>query len=156
MGHHLSDSMKKGLFIFSVLSCSCTTPVSFMKQLEGTWCGPSSGEGEICETWKPTEQGWEGMGEWLESGQRATTEHLSIMETDSGWYYVAHPIQAKNPTFFKLKEVTKTTLMVSNPRHDFPQTILYRLSGDTLFVHLEGEDMNEEPIEEDYYLLKSH
>jgi len=148
--------MKKGLFFFSVLLCSCTTPVSFIKQLEGTWCGPSSGEGEICETWKPTEQGWEGMGEWLEDGQRSTTEHLSILETDSGWYYVAHPIQAKNPTFFKLTEVTKTTLMVSNPRHDFPQTILYRLSGDTLFVHLEGEDMNEEPIEEDYYLLKSH
>jgi hypothetical protein len=155
MGYHLFDSMKKGLWIFSVLLSSCTTPDSFMKQLEGTWRGPSSGEGEIGETWKHTEQGWEGIGEWIEDGQKSTTEHISICETDSGWFYVARPIQAKNPTFFKLKEVTRTSLLVSNPRHDFPQMIQYRLSNDTLFVHLEGEDMNEEPVEEDYFLVKS-
>jgi hypothetical protein len=155
MGDYLSDSMKRGFWFFSVLLCSCTTPASFMNQLEGTWCGPSSGEAEICETWKAADQGWEGMGEWIEEGQKSLTERMMVTETDSGWYYQAHPSMAKNPTCFEVKSWDASSMLVSNPQHDFPRNILYRLSHDTLFIHLEGQDMNEESTEEDYFLVRS-
>ena len=77
-----------------------------------------------------------------------------MLHTDSGDYYVAHPIGACYPTSFKIEEMSESRLRAVNRRHDFPQVIQYRLSNDTIFIQLEGVDMNEEPTIEEYFLIK--
>jgi hypothetical protein len=154
MGNHLFNPMRNiGVVVFVMLS-SCTTPEVFFENLEGCWCGPSSGEAENCETWKRTANGFEGKGEWIEDGDRVVTEKLNVLHTDSGDYYVAHPIGAKYPTSFKIEEMSESQMKAVNRRHDFPQVIQYRLSNDTVFIRLEGVDMNEEPTVEEYFFVK--
>ncbi len=148
--------MNKCAVFYLMLLSSCATPEAFMTNMEGSWCGASSGEGIVCETWTKTETGWIGKGEWLEDGSSQVTENLQFLMTDSGWYYIAHPISAKFPTYFKVDSFDDHHLKVVNPKHDFPRLIQYTLSHDTLFVHLEGVDMNEEIIEEEYFVLKNN
>lgn len=148
------DPMRNIGIVFLVMLSSCTTPEVFFENLEGCWCGPSSGEAEICETWKKTAKGFEGKGEWIEGRERVVTEKMNVLHTDSGDYYVAHPIGACYPTSFKIEEMSESRLRAVNRRHDFPQVIQYRLSNDTIFIQLEGVDMNEEPTIEEYFLIK--
>ncbi len=148
--------MRNIALVFFVMLSSCTTPDIFFQQMEGCWCGPSSGEGVVCETWKKSSKGFEGKGEWIEDGDRVVTEKLSVIHSDSGDYYVALPIGAHHPTSFKIEEISASQLKAVNRLHDFPQVIQYRLSNDTVYIQLEGFDMNEEPVVEDFFLVRKN
>lgn len=146
--------MRKIGLVFFVMLSSCTTRDIFFQQMEGCWCGSSSGEGEVCETWKETSTGFEGKGEWIEDGDRVVTEKLHVLFTDSGDFYIAHPIGAHHSTSFKIEEMSASQLKAVNKLHDFPQVIQYRLSNDTVYIQLEGLDMNQEPVIESFFLIK--
>ena len=54
-------------------------------------------------------------------------EFLRIVERDGGLVYVAQP-GGKPPTEFVLTELDKKRAVFVNPRHSFPQRIVYELS----------------------------
>jgi hypothetical protein len=54
-------------------------------------------------------------------------EYLRIFERDGGLVYVAQP-GGRSPTEFVLTELDEARAVFANPRHDFPQRIVYELS----------------------------
>lgn len=56
-------------------------------------------------------------------------EYLRIVERHGGLVYVAQP-NGSPPTEFVLAEISATRAVFENPRHDFPQRIVYELSAD--------------------------
>jgi hypothetical protein len=69
---------------------------------------------------------------------RAQFEYLRIEETDAGIVYWASPGgQAATP--FRLVEVEEGLAVFTNPAHDFPQRIEYRLEGDRLVAAISAD-----------------
>ena len=56
-------------------------------------------------------------------------EYLRIVARDGGLVYVAQP-GGRPPTEFVLTELDKRRATFVNPRHDYPQRIVYELSKD--------------------------
>ncbi|MEZ6235035.1 MAG: DUF6265 family protein [Phycisphaerales bacterium] len=56
-------------------------------------------------------------------------EFLRIVERDGGLVYIAQPNGAA-PTQFVLTEIDANRAVFMNPRHDFPQRIIYELGPD--------------------------
>ncbi|MBL8754175.1 MAG: hypothetical protein JNK15_12815, partial [Planctomycetes bacterium] len=54
-------------------------------------------------------------------------EFLRLVERDGGLVYIAQP-NGRTPTEFVLTEIGATRAVFENPRHDFPQRIVYELS----------------------------
>ena len=54
-------------------------------------------------------------------------EYLRIVERDGGLVYVAQP-GGRSPTEFVLTKIDGSRAVFENPRHDFPQRIVYELS----------------------------
>ena len=54
-------------------------------------------------------------------------EYLRIVERDGGLVYVAQP-GGRPPTEFVLTELDRNRAVFVNPRHDYPQRIMYALS----------------------------
>ncbi len=80
-----------------------------------------------------------GMSRTVRGGQLAAYELLLLYEEASGWIYEAHP--SGQPTAsFRSSAITDTSIVFSNPDHDFPQTITYfRISSDSLLARIAGE-----------------
>jgi len=64
-------------------------------------------------------------------GSMAAFEFLRVVERDGGLVYVAQPGGAP-ATEFVLTELGTTRAVFENPRHDFPQRIVYELSAEGL------------------------
>lgn len=69
---------------------------------------------------------------------RASFEFLRIQQTTEGITYYASP-GGRKPTPFKLTSAKNKTAVFENPKHDFPQKIVYRLEKDTLHARIEGK-----------------
>lgn len=54
-------------------------------------------------------------------------EYLRIVERDGGLVYVAQP-GGRAPTEFALTKLDEKRAVFVNPRHDYPQRIVYELS----------------------------
>ncbi len=107
--------------------------------LAGCW-EVSTGELVIEEQWMAVRGGTMiGMSRTVREGELAGYELLRLHEGRSGWVYEAHP--SGQPTAsFRSSEITDTSIVFSNPHHDFPQTIAYmRISSDSLLAWIAGE-----------------
>jgi len=80
-----------------------------------------------------------GMSRTVRGGDLAGYELLLLHEEESGWVYEAHP--SGQPTAgFRSSAITDTSIVFSNPDHDFPQTIAYiRIGSDSLLARIAGE-----------------
>jgi hypothetical protein len=65
-------------------------------------------------------------------------EYLRIEETEDGLVYVASP-GGRPPTPFPLVNLEPGKAVFSNPKHDYPQRILYWLEDDELHARIEGD-----------------
>lgn len=63
------------------------------------------------------------------SGRMFAFEFLRIVERNGGLVYIAQPNGAA-PTEFTLTELTTKRAVFDNPRHDYPQRIVYELRAD--------------------------
>ncbi len=80
-----------------------------------------------------------GMSRSVRGGQLAGYELLLLHEEESGWVYEAHP-SGQPAASFKASAITDTSMVFSNPDHDFPQTITYfRIGSDSLLARIAGE-----------------
>jgi len=80
-----------------------------------------------------------GMSRSVRDGKVREYEFLRIDRDSTGKLrYVAQPSGQAEATFM-LKSLTEDTVVFENPRHDFPQRILYkRVDKDTLVARIEG------------------
>jgi len=107
--------------------------------LAGCW-EVTAGELVIEEHWMAARGGTLlGMSRTVRGGQLAGYELLLLYEEASGWIYEAHP--SGQPTAsFRSSAITDTSIIFSNPDHDFPQTIAYfRIGSDSLLARIAGE-----------------
>jgi hypothetical protein len=100
-----------------------------MAWLAGAWVG-TRGKSSIEERWSPPLGGaMLGVSRTVSRGKMSAFEFLRIVERDGGLVYKAQP-GGKPPTEFVLTELSETRAVFENPRHDFPQRIVYELSAE--------------------------
>ena len=107
--------------------------------LVGCW-EMSAGEAIIDEHWMAVRGGTMlGMSRTVRGGHLAEYELLLLYEEASGWIYEAHP-SGQGTASFRSSAITDTSIIFSNPDHDFPQTIAYfRINSDSLLARIAGE-----------------
>ena len=87
-----------------------------------------SGTSSIEERWSPPNGGaMLGLSRTIRGKKMTAFEYLRIVERDGGLVYVAQP-GGRSPTEYVLTELNKQRAVFVNPRHDFPQRIVYELS----------------------------
>jgi len=131
------DAGKESVSLFRqpkdiVLPKPAKAATSDLAWLSGAWVGTKGETGAISieERWSPP-----GGGAMLAVSRTVSRakdkmvafEYLRIVERDGGLVYVAQP-GGRTPTEFVLTELGKTRAVFENPRHDFPQRIVYELS----------------------------
>ncbi|MCB9844451.1 MAG: hypothetical protein H6811_00485 [Phycisphaeraceae bacterium] len=98
--------------------------------LAGAWVGTrgTAGTTSIEERWSPPLGGaMLGISRTVSRGTMRAFEFLRIVERGGGLVYIAQPNGAA-PTEFVLTEADAGRAVFENPRHDFPQRIVYELS----------------------------
>lgn len=70
-----------------------------------------------------------GVSRTVKEGKMVGFEFLRIVERDGGLVYVAQP-GGSAPTEFVLTEIGERRAVFVNPRHDYPQRIVYELTDD--------------------------
>lgn len=79
------------------------------------------------------------LGLHRDIGRRTSFEYLRIEDRENGPVYLASP-GGREPTAFRLTDGSETSAVFSNPDHDFPKRIVYRLQADgRLYVTAEGD-----------------
>ncbi len=68
-----------------------------------------------------------GVSRTVKGDRMVAFEYLRIVEREGGLVYVAQP-GGKGPTEFVLTELDGQRAVFVNPRHDYPQRIVYELS----------------------------
>ncbi len=99
--------------------------------LSGAWVGKRTSGATNEERWSPPLGGaMLAISRSVNtSGRMFAFEYLRIVEREGSLVYIAQPGGAK-PTEFTLTELTKTRATFENPRHDYPQRIVYELSAE--------------------------
>jgi len=105
--------------------------------LAGCWewkSGMRHGE----EQWmKPRGGTMLGMSRTTRRDSTIEFEFVRIEERDKRLHYVASPSGQAGATFSSIA-LTDSTVVFANPKHDFPQRVLYTLRGDSLLARIEG------------------
>lgn len=100
-----------------------------MEWLADAWVG-ERGASSTEERWSPPRGGaMLGVSRTVLRGKMVAFEYLRIVERDGGLIYVAQP-GGNSPTEFVLSELDTNRAVFVNPRHDFPQRIVYELSNE--------------------------
>lgn len=95
--------------------------------LAGTWTGKRR-TSSIEERWSPPKGGaMLGVSRTVRAEKMTAFEYLRIVERDGGLVYIAQP-GGRPPTEYVLTELTNQRAEFVNPRHDYPQRIVYELS----------------------------
>jgi hypothetical protein len=101
--------------------------IADMTWLAGAW-GGTRRTSSIEERWSPPKGGaMLGVSRTVRGEKMVAFEYLRLVERDGGLVYVAQP-GGKSPTEFVLTELNKKRAVFVNPRHDYPQRIVYELS----------------------------
>lgn len=108
--------------------------IADVEWLAGPWVGTRGRPGttSIEERWSPPLGGsMLAVSRTVTRGKLRSFEYLRIIERDGGLIYVAQP-NGTEPTEFTLTEFDATRAVFENPRHDFPQRIVYERAGKDL------------------------
>ena len=107
--------------------------ISEMSWLGKNWISkPNSKTTE--ERWSPPAGGaMLGVSRTVSRKRMVAFEYLRIVERDGGLVFIAQP-GGRSPTEFVLTEIKKHQAVFVNPRHDYPQRIVYNLADDGLLT----------------------
>ena len=78
-----------------------------------------------------------GMGRTVRGDTLIEYEYVRIFERDGKLVYAAQPSR-QAPTEFESTTIEAGAITFANPQHDFPQRVIYRMGGDSLFARIEG------------------
>ena len=102
-------------------------PLNDMAWLAEAWTGMRR-TSSIEERWSPPKGGaMLGVSRTVRGEKMVGFEYLRIVERDDGLVYGAQP-GGSPPTEFVLSELKNQRAVFVNPRHDYPQRIVYELS----------------------------
>ena len=112
--------------------------------LTGCWEN-NSGKRQRDETWsKPVGGTMLGVGRAVVDGKTTEYEFMRIHQEADGLYFTAQP-SGQPQASFKLVSLRDNIATFENPKHDFPQRVIYGLKPDgSLRARIEGE-MNSKP-----------
>lgn len=143
---------KISLFILLLTGISHTIPLEEFSFLLGNWELKKEG-GKITEHWKKEGNRFLGSSYKQDSkGKRTLTETISLTLVKGEWNFVVTGYEKGNEgtTSFKLVSSKNNTFIFENPKHDFPQRIIYQPQGkNKLLAWVEGT-MNEKKIKLDF------
>ena len=128
------------ILLFALVAAAPTQAVglSDLHWLLGCW---QSEDGSAQEAWVEESDGsLLGVGVTVAGGRVTFYELLSIRAGEDGVpVYTAHPA-GQSRTLFLLTTLDGSRVVFSNPEHDFPQEIAYRLDGETLIATISALD----------------
>lgn len=106
----------------------------------GTWMRTDAGPGEKAyEKWeKKSTFEYNGIGVTLKAKDTLFKENLKLLVKDNDIFYVAEVAHNEAPVYFRITEYNESGFVSSNPDHDFPKKISYRLEGDNLKAEISG------------------
>ena len=106
--------------------------------MAGSWVGESRGIA-MEEHWtKPSGNSMIGVHRDVGKGRTLSFEFLRIVQEGDQITYLAMPGGRSPATPFPLKEVAGTRVVFENPKHDFPQRVIYWKDGADLRARIEG------------------
>ncbi|MFZ4928644.1 DUF6265 family protein [Chryseobacterium sp. Mn2064] len=110
--------------------------------LLGTWETKTS-KGSLYETWvKKSNTELQGKSYYLNKKDTILFESVRLIEKNKQLHYIVSVKNHNNnlPVDFTLKLIKEPySLIFENPKHDFPQTIVYKKAGkDSLFAEISG------------------
>ncbi|HYP06881.1 MAG TPA: DUF6265 family protein [Bryobacteraceae bacterium] len=125
------------VLLFLCGTALCAGQIDKLAFMAGCWAGPGT-----YEMWmKPEAGSVMGMGRSVRNGKVVGTEYFSVSEQADGIVLNVQQRLAAKTTAFRVKEITATSVVFENPEHDFPQRVIYRLTGpDALLGRIEGLD----------------
>jgi uncharacterized protein DUF6265 len=119
--------------------------------MAGCWrmeaSGPAAGLGAgrvVDEMWMaPAGGAMLGVSRTVANGRASAHEFMQIREQDGGLAFIARPSGQAEATFVLARSGAREAVF-ENPRHDFPQRVIYRLQGDMLVGRIEGTSKGKE------------
>jgi hypothetical protein len=106
--------------------------------LHGCW-ERRAGNRVVEEQWmRPRGGAMLGMSRTVRGDTLIEWEFLRLYERGQQLVYAAQPAR-QPPAEFTSTSIERDVITFANPAHDFPQRIIYRLSGDSLFARIEGQ-----------------
>jgi hypothetical protein len=105
--------------------------------LQGCWERRAANR-VVEEQWmKPRGGSMLGMSRTVRGDTLIEWEFLRLYQRGQQLVYAAQPSR-QSPAEFTSISIQPDIIIFANPAHDFPQRIIYRLSGDSLFARVEG------------------
>lgn len=119
---------------------SQVTEIGDLDGMAGCWERADKAKGMLfTEMWmKPAGTSIFGVGRTVKNGKTVDYEFMRIEQRPDGIFFIAKPKANEAETEFKLKSSTLNEVVFENPEHDFPQRVIYKLSGKTLTGRIEG------------------
>lgn len=113
-------------------------PIRKLAWLAGCWEQEEKGR-TVHEQWMaPLGGSMLGMSRTVADGKTVSFEAMGIHEDQGKLVFTANPSGQEQASFTQ-SELTDSMIVFSNPKHDFPQRIIYRLRPDgTLNARIEG------------------
>jgi hypothetical protein len=124
-------------WLFPGISIGAQHEVDSLAWMVGSWIERKEGR-ETEEHWIAPKGGLMlGVNRTVTSAGKSSYEFLRIAKTAAGISYFASP-GGRPAVEFPLIESGPTRAVFENPKHDFPQRIIYELDGDALNARIEG------------------
>ncbi|MBW4890606.1 hypothetical protein KXQ82_12795 [Mucilaginibacter sp. HMF5004] len=151
--------MKKAAVFIALLVCifiyvqQTTTFSSFYLLEGGTW-QMKTRKGYICERWKKISKNeMQGQGFRITGTDTLMEEKVQLIQQDDSIYYIP-TVNNQNDgkaVSFKLVSSINNEFIFSNPTHDFPQRVVYKLvSQDSVHAWIDGQ-INGKLVKQDFY-----
>ncbi len=131
-----------GIVTLALASVNASQPpahtVSQLSWIAGCWTRALP-DGVNEEHWmKPAGGSMLGMSRTVRGGRTTEFEFLRIAEADGSLAYIAKP-SGQAEASFPVKTLTEREVVFENPKHDFPQRVIYRQNADgTVAARIEG------------------
>ena len=127
------------LLCSAALAAQATKPaIADLAWMAGSWTGESGGI-QMEEHWTaPKGNSMVGLHRDIGKGRTLLFEFLRIEQQGDHIVYLSMPNGRSPATPFPLKEIAGTRVVFENPKHDFPQRIIYWKDGNDLRARIEG------------------
>lgn len=109
--------------------------------LLGNWENKSD-EGDLLETWKKVNDSlYDGESYFIKGKDTLHFEKIQMKQKGEALFYIA-TVKGQNndkPVTFKHNDTIEKQLVFENPKHDFPQKIVYsQITKDSIIIQISG------------------
>jgi hypothetical protein len=148
------------LIILSFASCQKSKEVSKIvaaNWLLGNWENKSA-DGDLLESWKKVNDSlYDGESYFIKGKDTLHFEKIQMKQKGEALFYIA-TVKGQNndkPVTFIHNDTIEKQLVFENPKHDFPQKIVYsRITKDSIIIQISGIQQGK-PSSERFSMKKS-